>query len=66
MGRAILDEAFRNELFVNPENAIKEAGLSLSDEEMAQIKANIAQVGANLTPEQINLRFDGAVVQGRW
>ena len=39
IGRAVLDPKFRESLFADPENAIREAGFDLSDEEMAALKA---------------------------
>jgi hypothetical protein len=38
IGRAILDPKFRESLFADPENAIREAGFDLSEEEIAALK----------------------------
>jgi hypothetical protein len=38
IGRAVLDQKFRERLFADPEKAIREAGFELSDEEMAALK----------------------------
>jgi hypothetical protein len=57
MGRAILDEAFRHQLFINPEAAVREAGLILSDVEMAHLKDHLDQIKKNQTTEQFNASF---------
>ena len=58
MGRAILDEAFRTQLFINPEAAVREAGLTLSDVEMARLKDQLDQIKKKQTAEQFNASFD--------
>jgi hypothetical protein len=37
-GKAIADPAFRQKLLDNPENAVKEAGIDLTDEQMKALK----------------------------
>ena len=44
MGRAMLDEAFRTQLFTDLEVAVRETGLSLSDAEMAQIESAVNKI----------------------
>ena len=58
MGRAILDEAFRCQLFINPEAAVHEAGLILSDVEMTHLKDHLDQIKKRQTAEQFNASFD--------
>ncbi len=65
MGRAILDETFRTQLFINPEIAIQEAGLNLSKEEISQLKETINSMTTSLSPEHLNHQFEG-VVMGFW
>lgn len=57
MGRAILDEAFRCQLFINPEAAVREAGLTLSDVEMTHLKDHLDQINKKQTAEQFNASF---------
>ncbi len=38
VGRAVLDADFREKLFADPEAAIREAGLDLTDEEMDWVR----------------------------
>ncbi len=38
IGRAVLDAKFRESLFADPENTIREAGLDLSKKEIARLK----------------------------
>ena len=38
IGRAVLDPKFREQLFTDPEKAIREGDFDLSDEEMAALK----------------------------
>jgi hypothetical protein len=58
MGRAILDEAFRNQLFTDPEAAIHMAGLNLSESEMTHLKITLDQFKQNQTADQINHQFE--------
>jgi hypothetical protein len=58
MGRAILDEAFRTQLFINPEAAVREAGLTLSEVEMVHLKDHLDQIKKKQTAEQFNASFD--------
>ena len=58
MGCAILDEAFRYQLFINPEAAVREAGLTLSEVEMAHLKDQLDQIKKKQTAEQFNASFD--------
>jgi hypothetical protein len=58
MGRAILDEAFRTQLFINPEAAVREAGLTLSEVEIAHLKDHLNQIKKKQTAEQLNASFD--------
>jgi hypothetical protein len=39
IGRVILDEEFRKRLFADPGRTIREAGLSLTDQEMAALES---------------------------
>lgn len=57
MGRAILDEAFREQLFTDPEAAIGAAGLSLSELEMSRLRAAITRIKTDQSTEH---KFDGA------
>jgi hypothetical protein len=57
MGHAILDEAFRYQLFINPETAVCEAGLTLSDVEMTHLKDHLDQIKKKQTVEQFNASF---------
>ena len=67
MGLAILDEAFRNQLFTDPETAVREVGLNLSDEEMAHLKTTLDQIRQNQTIEQLNHQFEGGLqLRTRW
>jgi len=38
IGRAVVDDEFRKKLIANPESAVKEAGFSLTDEQLKQLK----------------------------
>lgn len=38
VGRAVLDPEFREKFFADPEGAIREAGLELSEEELDRVK----------------------------
>jgi hypothetical protein len=67
MGRAILDEAFRNQLFADPEAAVHKAGLNLSESEMTRLKITLDQLKENQTVEQVNHQFEGEMsLGGRW
>jgi hypothetical protein len=66
MGRAILDEAFRNQLFTDPEAAIRMAGLTLSEAEMTRLKTTLDQIKQNQTVDQINRQFEGDSSLGGW
>ncbi len=67
MGRAILDEAFRTQLFTNPEAAAREAGLALSDAEMNHLKLTLDQLKTRQTVEQFNQQVEGDIEPlGRW
>ncbi|MFC1975953.1 Franean1_4349 family RiPP [Chloroflexota bacterium] len=66
MGRAILDEAFRNQLFTDPEAAIREAGLNLSEAEMTHLKTTLEQIKQTQTIEQLDHQFEGDLQLARW
>ena len=59
MGRAILDEVFRNLLFTDPQAAVQEANLNLSDAEMNHLKLTLNQLKTHQTAEQFNHQIDG-------
>ena len=46
VGRAIIDEGFRKRLISNPDETIKDEGISLSKEELAKIRC-VAKNGPN-------------------
>ncbi|WP_129629988.1 Franean1_4349 family RiPP [Candidatus Oscillochloris fontis] len=43
IGKAVIDPDFRKKLLGNPDEAIKEAGLSLSDEEQDRVRKSITE-----------------------
>jgi hypothetical protein len=66
MGRAILDEAFRNQLFTDPEATVRQAGLTLSETEMTHLKTTLDQIKQNQTVEQLDHQFEGDLRLGGW
>ena len=62
VGRAVIDKTFRDKLLADPEGAVKDSGLTLSKEEIADLKAGIEQIKIDLTSEQL----DQQVVMGGW
>ena len=57
VGRAVMDKAFRDKLLADPEGAVKDSGLTLSKEEMANLKTGIEQVKTDITTQQIDQDF---------
>ena len=57
VGRAVTDKAFRDKLLADPGDAVKDSGLTLSKEEMADLKAGIEQIKTDITSEQLDQRF---------
>lgn len=51
IGRAVLDPEFREKLFADPEKAIREAGLDLTEEEIAHLKSIDVQKARALLEE---------------
>ncbi len=43
IGKAVIDPDFRKKLLDNPDEAIKEAGLSLTDEERDRVRKSITE-----------------------
>ena len=66
MGRAILDETFRHKLFADPKAAIREAGLTLYDAEIAHLEATLHKLKTNQTTEQLNHQFQEYLPRGSW
>ncbi len=62
MGRAILDQAFRHQLFADPEAATCQAGLNLSATEMTHLKTSLSQI--NTTSDRLDPQFQGPL--GYW
>jgi hypothetical protein len=60
VGRAVTDKAFRDKLLADPEATIQDAGLKLSDEELARLKATIQKADA----EQLDQQLIG--ITGHW
>lgn len=64
VGRAVIDKAFREKLLDDPEQAVHEAGLSLSDKEMDRLKAGVEKIKSKQTSQQIDRQF--AQVAAKW
>lgn len=64
VGRAVIDKAFREKLLDDPEQAVRDAGLSLSDKEMERLKAGIEKIKSKQTSQQIDRQF--AQVAAKW
>ncbi len=52
VGRTVTDKAFRDKLLADPEGAIKEAGLSISADELERLKAAIGKADAQQLDQQ--------------
>jgi hypothetical protein len=63
VGRAVMDKAFRDKLLADPEGAVKDSGLTLSKEEMADLKAGIEQIKTNTTSQQLDQEI---VIKASW
>ncbi|MFC1975957.1 Franean1_4349 family RiPP [Chloroflexota bacterium] len=57
VGRAVMDKTFRDKLLADPEGAVKDSGLTLSKEEMADLKAGIEQIKTDITSEQLDQKL---------
>ena len=55
VGRAVVDKEFRDKLLADPEQAVQDAGFSLSDEEAERLKAGVGQTSS----EQFDQQFWG-------
>lgn len=55
IGRAVTDKAFRDRLLADPEATIKDAGLKLSDEELARLKSAIQKADAEQLDQQLGV-----------
>jgi hypothetical protein len=64
VGRAVIDEEFRKRLISDPDGTIKDAGFSLSDEELKQIQDAVAK-GGSKGADAIGKELDAAAA-GAW
>jgi hypothetical protein len=63
VGRAVMDKAFRDKLLADPEGTVKDSGLTLSKEEMADLKVGIERLKTDTTSQQLDQQI---VVRGSW
>jgi len=66
IGRAVTDKKFRDDLLADPEGSVKGSGLSLSADELKQLKESVDRIKADLTADQIDQRFGGVSAGGYW
>jgi hypothetical protein len=65
IGRAVADKTFRDQLLNDPDGAIRGSGLSLSPDEVDQVKQGIDKLKAQLSPQQIGEQFSVGLL-GAW
>jgi hypothetical protein len=57
IGRAVADAEFRKKISANPEEAAKEAGYTLTDEQLAALKSKDAKGIAGVLEERLPKTF---------
>ena len=62
LGRALADEAFRARLFDDPQQAARDAGFSLTAEQLAALKALDVQTLAEALDERLIKRVGGGLM----
>lgn len=65
VGRAILDQEFRDKLIADPDGTIRSSGLSLAPDEIDTVRKSIDRIKQDFTPDQIANPF-GATAGGFW
>ncbi len=55
IGRAVTDKAFRDKVLADPDGAVKDAGFSLTDEELDQLKAAVAKTDSQQLDQQVGV-----------
>nr|WP_044200309.1 Franean1_4349 family RiPP [Oscillochloris trichoides] len=58
IGKAVIDPDFRKKLLDNPDEAIKEAGLSLTDDEQDRVRKSISERSQDI--ERVSQDIDTA------
>jgi hypothetical protein len=65
IGRAIVDKDFRDKLLANPEDAIRDAGLTLAHDEMDSVKKGISKMKTNIASQHLDQSL-GMGLLGGW
>ena len=62
IGRAVADKSFRDQLLNDPDGAIQAAGLSLSPDEVDQVKQGIGKFKASGDAQQLEQQLGSALI----
>jgi hypothetical protein len=67
IGRAVVNKAFRDKLLADPDDAVKEAGFALTDDEIKDLKANIRRFKSQIATDILDQHLQAQPVQAlRW
>lgn len=64
IGRAVSDKQFRDALLADPEQAAKDGGFALTDDELKQLQAGIQGVNNSKSADEVDQMFQA--VGGVW
>ena len=67
IGRAMINKSFRSDLLADPEKALKDAGLKLSDDELKLLKSTLQAFKNQLASDFVDDHLSsGGIDAARW